>query len=148
MTDRISALPDSICEHVLSFLPAKDAVRTCVLARRWRNVWTRSPSLRVTGDVDHRSVGRISNFVDHLLDVRLSGAFPAPLDSCAFDFMMQYTKCHHLDGKDGNKGGGEILYCLICNAHLVPVADDAQVKRWIKRCVPESASSGSASVTG
>lgn len=32
--DRIGALPDEILRRVLSFLPAQQAVQTCVLARR------------------------------------------------------------------------------------------------------------------
>jgi hypothetical protein len=32
--DRISALPDDVLHHVLSFLPAEDVMRTCLLARR------------------------------------------------------------------------------------------------------------------
>uniref|UniRef100_A0A0D9XQ55 F-box domain-containing protein n=1 Tax=Leersia perrieri TaxID=77586 RepID=A0A0D9XQ55_9ORYZ len=37
--DNIDDLPDEVLEHVLSFLPSRDAVRTCVLARRWRHLW-------------------------------------------------------------------------------------------------------------
>jgi hypothetical protein len=33
--DRISALPDAVLQHALGFLPAQDAVRTCVLGQRW-----------------------------------------------------------------------------------------------------------------
>ncbi|KAF7141225.1 hypothetical protein RHSIM_Rhsim06G0150600 [Rhododendron simsii] len=37
--DRISSLPDELLAHILSFLPAKDAVKT-VLIRRFGNLWT------------------------------------------------------------------------------------------------------------
>ncbi|KAL2253611.1 F-box protein At3g59000-like [Sesamum indicum] len=37
--DRLSALPDIICQHILSFLPAKDARRTALVSRRWRYMW-------------------------------------------------------------------------------------------------------------
>jgi hypothetical protein len=39
--DRVGALPDEVLHHMLSFLPARDAVQTCrcVLARRWRELW-------------------------------------------------------------------------------------------------------------
>jgi hypothetical protein len=36
--DRLSALPDEILQHILSFLLAQEAVRTCVLAQSWRQV--------------------------------------------------------------------------------------------------------------
>ncbi|GAB2300034.1 hypothetical protein Dimus_034076 [Dionaea muscipula] len=37
--DRLSSLPDSILEHILSFLPILDGVRSTILARRFRNLW-------------------------------------------------------------------------------------------------------------
>ncbi|WVZ53592.1 hypothetical protein U9M48_004510 [Paspalum notatum var. saurae] len=40
--DRISALPDEILNHVLSLLPAEEAARTCLLARRWCHLWKSS----------------------------------------------------------------------------------------------------------
>ncbi|GKV42511.1 hypothetical protein SLEP1_g49906 [Rubroshorea leprosula] len=38
--DRISALPNVLRTHILSFLPTKEAVRTCVLSKRWKFAWT------------------------------------------------------------------------------------------------------------
>ncbi|CAD6344179.1 unnamed protein product [Miscanthus lutarioriparius] len=47
-TDRLSGLPEGLLLDLLSFLPSRDAVRTCVLARRWRNLWKEVPALRIT----------------------------------------------------------------------------------------------------
>nr|XP_034569755.1 thaumatin-like protein [Setaria viridis] len=47
--DRIRALPDGDLLHALGFLPARDAVRTCVLGRLWGNQWRALPRLRITG---------------------------------------------------------------------------------------------------
>ncbi|GJN22209.1 hypothetical protein PR202_gb09757 [Eleusine coracana subsp. coracana] len=76
--DRLSALPNAVLEHVLSFLPSVDAVRTCVLARRWRGLWLSTPSLRVDGD----SVKECHRFLDHLLLLRGH----APIDTCDLSF--------------------------------------------------------------
>ncbi|KAK3188351.1 hypothetical protein Dsin_027912 [Dipteronia sinensis] len=38
--DIISRLPDDVLSHIVSRLEAEDAVKTCVLSSRWKNVWT------------------------------------------------------------------------------------------------------------
>jgi hypothetical protein len=45
--DRIGALPDDILCRVLSFLPSRQSVCTCVLARHWCNLWKSVPTVRV-----------------------------------------------------------------------------------------------------
>ncbi|XBH60284.1 hypothetical protein VPH35_114901 [Triticum aestivum] len=45
--DRISDLPDDILYHVLGFLQADEAVRTCLLARRWHYLWKSMRRLRI-----------------------------------------------------------------------------------------------------
>ncbi|KAL6658211.1 hypothetical protein ACP70R_003797 [Stipagrostis hirtigluma subsp. patula] len=68
--DRISALPDGVLQHVLGFLPAKGAVQTCVLARRWRYLWRSMRRLRIS--IDERRVGAeaVNKFVSGLLLLR------------------------------------------------------------------------------
>ncbi|XP_071674916.1 F-box protein At5g03100 [Lolium perenne] len=69
--DRIGALPDEILHHLLSFLPAEEAVRTCVLARRWRHVWKFTTGLRIVESEDFpRSIQDVRDFVDYLLILR------------------------------------------------------------------------------
>ncbi|KAJ1689981.1 hypothetical protein LUZ63_014136 [Rhynchospora breviuscula] len=45
-TDMISDLPDALVTHILSFLSPKEAVKTCMLSRRWRSTWASMPVLR------------------------------------------------------------------------------------------------------
>ncbi|KAK3119880.1 hypothetical protein QOZ80_9AG0677030 [Eleusine coracana subsp. coracana] len=90
--DHISALPDDILHHVLSSLPSDDAVRTCVLAKRWSHLWKSTRALRIyprksSSDVNasHRTwtwgpwtPRTLRIFVHHLLLLRCG----APLDVC------------------------------------------------------------------
>ncbi|KAG7588198.1 F-box-like domain superfamily [Arabidopsis suecica] len=44
--DLVSSLPDEILQqHIFVFIPTKLAIRTSVLSRRWRHVWSDTPSL-------------------------------------------------------------------------------------------------------
>ncbi|KAK1685365.1 hypothetical protein QYE76_046213 [Lolium multiflorum] len=88
--DRIGALPDDLLHHVLSFLPAHEAVRTCVLARRWLHLWKSAPALRVTGIKGCNNAARFAYFVDNLLLLRDPRArlesFELDLDERDFSF--------------------------------------------------------------
>ncbi|XP_020547129.1 FBD-associated F-box protein At4g13985-like [Sesamum indicum] len=48
--DRLSALPDDILHRVFSYLDFLDVVRTSVLSKRWRFVWTSVPFLNFNMD--------------------------------------------------------------------------------------------------
>ncbi|KAL5737011.1 hypothetical protein ACOSQ2_031799 [Xanthoceras sorbifolium] len=64
--DIISKLPDHVLSHILSRLETKDAVKTCVLSSRWKDLWTLIYNLHF----EHRdSSGSINfeNFVDKVL---------------------------------------------------------------------------------
>ncbi|OEL16414.1 hypothetical protein BAE44_0022568, partial [Dichanthelium oligosanthes] len=67
---RIGDLPDDAMRHVLSFLPADEAVRTCLLSRRWREVWKSTPVLRFTKAESWGSAAGFNKFVNHLLFFR------------------------------------------------------------------------------
>ncbi|RHN50462.1 putative F-box domain, leucine-rich repeat domain, L domain-containing protein [Medicago truncatula] len=43
--DKLSDLPDCVLLHILSFLNTKYAVQTCILSKRWKNIWKCLPSL-------------------------------------------------------------------------------------------------------
>nr|TKW35186.1 hypothetical protein SEVIR_2G355400v2 [Setaria viridis] len=70
--DRISDLPDNLLHHILVLIPLVEAVRTCVLSRRWGGVWTRLPRL-LFQDVDAAAAApRVRRFPD-LVDGVLRG---------------------------------------------------------------------------
>ncbi|TVU26450.1 hypothetical protein EJB05_28997, partial [Eragrostis curvula] len=84
--DRLSTLPDEILQHILSFLRAQEAVRTCVLAQSWRHVWKLMRQLRITGILTPASVLGIQKFVRHLFLLRLHELTESPLDLCEIIF--------------------------------------------------------------
>ncbi|KAF8036736.1 hypothetical protein BT93_C2449 [Corymbia citriodora subsp. variegata] len=43
--DYISELPVAIILHIFSFLTTKDAIKTSVLSKRWRSIWTANPHI-------------------------------------------------------------------------------------------------------
>ncbi|XP_078152968.1 FBD-associated F-box protein At5g60610-like isoform X3 [Carex rostrata] len=59
--DRLSQLPEALLLQILSFLPTKFAARTSLLARRFRHLWTASPSFEL--DRSDFSNGRLFNNV-------------------------------------------------------------------------------------
>ncbi|PNT63985.1 hypothetical protein BRADI_4g23238v3, partial [Brachypodium distachyon] len=79
--DHISALPDDLLLDVLSLLTADEAVQTCVLARRWRDLWMRLPSLRLL------STEHFNSFVNRLIELRE----PLCLVDCEIDLCHDDT---------------------------------------------------------
>ncbi|KAF0887806.1 hypothetical protein E2562_004028 [Oryza meyeriana var. granulata] len=45
--DCLSTLPDCLLHTVMSLLPARQAVQTCALSRRWRDLWRSMPCLDI-----------------------------------------------------------------------------------------------------
>ncbi|GJN06669.1 hypothetical protein PR202_ga24423 [Eleusine coracana subsp. coracana] len=89
--DLLGALPDALLQHILSFLPTQQAVRTCVLARRWQHLWEDMTGLRIRAanspevpcaPEELTLVGDLREFVDHLLLLRGR----SPIDTCEFMF--------------------------------------------------------------
>lgn len=69
--DRLSNLPECILTDILSRLPTRDAIQTCVLSKKWEFSWTKIYNLDFN-DIYFRSRGRttrerFSFFVDRIL---------------------------------------------------------------------------------
>jgi hypothetical protein len=92
--DRFVALDDDLLQHVLSFLPSRDAVRSAVLSRRWRHLWKSTPAVRVAGNDD-----RFRLFVNSLLLHRDSAS---PLRS--FEIEAYLTIAGEVDSDDEDYG--------------------------------------------
>ncbi|KAK2391516.1 F-box/FBD/LRR-repeat protein [Trifolium repens] len=60
--DRLSDLPDCVILHILSFLNTRQAVQTCVLSPRYRDLWKHLPTLIL----QHKNFGTIKIFTKFL----------------------------------------------------------------------------------
>lgn len=60
--DRISDLPDEVLSHILSLLSTKEAVQTCILAKRWRKTWAFMPVLKFSLAEFMRDMADINNY--------------------------------------------------------------------------------------
>ena len=105
--DRISALPDAVLSHVLTFLQTKEAVRSCVLARRWLHLWKSLSVLRVTSG----HVQESRKFMEHLLILRDR----VPLDAWILTF-------HRAAYDDMRYVMLWIRYALLCQVRMLNVA--------------------------
>ncbi|GAA0179696.1 hypothetical protein LIER_30004 [Lithospermum erythrorhizon] len=103
--DRISALPDSVLCHVLSYLPTKYAIATSILSTRWKTLF---PSILNVVDIDFddsltmaidneveqvnslliRFCNRVFGF--HLRDVKRINSFRLLLSDCISGISFTY----------------------------------------------------------
>ncbi|KAK7282907.1 hypothetical protein RIF29_12021 [Crotalaria pallida] len=67
--DRLSGLPDCLILHILSFVKCRDAVRTCILSKRWKCIWKRM-SILVLHASDFGTIKMFTRFVTRLLFLR------------------------------------------------------------------------------
>ncbi|GAA0169826.1 hypothetical protein LIER_24218 [Lithospermum erythrorhizon] len=94
----ITRLPDEILCHIISYLGMKDAVRTCVLSRRWRILYCTLPNPKFECHKMFEFVSLIEhNFhrtrfvtaVDTFL--RLRSGLPMESFTLRFDLMREFT---------------------------------------------------------
>jgi len=81
--DRISNLPEAVLLHVMNFMNARDVVRTCVLSKRWKNLWKQVTTLSFS------SSGKIlfyNKFVPQFLSNRDASTSLIDLDIRAYGF--------------------------------------------------------------
>nr|ACM17596.1 F-box family-1 [Oryza sativa Indica Group] len=116
--DRIGGLPDGVLQHILGFLPPHEAVRTCVLARRWRHLWKSVAALRIT-NWDWRKVVPMEEFryfVHHLLLRRGR----APIDEFELDLA-------ELSDRDTLRVNRWFRHAVMCQARVLRL--DIRVSR-------------------
>ncbi|CAL4994714.1 unnamed protein product [Urochloa decumbens] len=124
--DRLSALPDKALQRVLSFLPSREAVRTCMLASRWRHVWKSVQALRVTNVDNYRSASHLNKFINSFLLLRE----PLPL--------LEVEIGSHTDGEDDDDEPLQYMELWIrcglsSDAGALRVFNNYMGARWILR---------------
>ncbi|KAF9606044.1 hypothetical protein IFM89_022203 [Coptis chinensis] len=73
VTDRFSFLPEGIRDHIQSFLPMEDVVKTSILSRQWRHICYSLSDLKFSLEEFKNTEGKrrnavdFKNFVDRLL---------------------------------------------------------------------------------
>uniref|UniRef100_A0A8R7QSN2 F-box domain-containing protein n=1 Tax=Triticum urartu TaxID=4572 RepID=A0A8R7QSN2_TRIUA len=76
--DRLEALPNDLLSYLMSFLPSRDSVWTCVLGKRWSTLWKSVPALRIDDPDSYDVVSGSNTFVNKFLRLR----DPTPLNVC------------------------------------------------------------------
>ncbi|CAM0910408.1 unnamed protein product [Alopecurus aequalis] len=124
-TDMISALPDDVLLLVLSKLSSREAVHTCFLAQRWRDLWRSVPIINVSfedfedrpaeDDVEREAM--FKKFVNRLLMLRN----PVSLD----EFRLVYNSS--TDDDDASDDANDwISHASEHNARYVKVVDQCE----------------------
>ncbi|BAU02370.1 hypothetical protein LR48_Vigan10g088100 [Vigna angularis] len=67
--DRLSELPDCVLIHMMEFMDTKHAVQTCVLSKRWKDLWKQLTTLAFN-TLFFNNVVNFSKFVSHVLSTR------------------------------------------------------------------------------
>ncbi|XP_076929763.1 putative F-box/FBD/LRR-repeat protein At3g49030 [Bidens hawaiensis] len=63
--DRLSILPEELQSHILSLMPTKFAVQSCILSKRWRYTWMGITNLDFD-DINPLGLSDMETFVDWL----------------------------------------------------------------------------------
>ncbi|KAI9117619.1 hypothetical protein K1719_011785 [Acacia pycnantha] len=66
--DVIGELPDSLLHHILSFLSTRDAIRTSLLRRRWKFLWTYLSDFNIKVEDRQKQIIHLFNQVDTILE--------------------------------------------------------------------------------
>ncbi|XP_017254329.1 F-box protein At4g22280 isoform X2 [Daucus carota subsp. sativus] len=93
-SDKISGLPDCVLRYILSLIPTKDAVATCILSKRWKFLWTSVPNIDFDDALLYTNadfwypveVTRFMNFVERVLLLRDSSSIKKFRLSCRVCF--------------------------------------------------------------
>ena len=101
--DRLSDLSDCVILHILSFLDVKCVVQTCILSKRWNNLWKHLPTL-ILKSSHFMSIKSFNKFVPRILSLRNASTPLHALDferlgfvePCLLRRIVKYAVSHHV----------------------------------------------------
>ncbi|CAH1416568.1 unnamed protein product [Lactuca virosa] len=67
--DRLSSLPEEVLSHILSLMPTKFDVRSCILSKRWRQSWMMVTNLDFNESHPTCGLDWFMKFVDRVLEL-------------------------------------------------------------------------------
>ncbi|XP_057788552.1 putative F-box protein At1g49610 [Salvia miltiorrhiza] len=95
--DRLSELPDSVIFHIFWLLPMSDVVRTTILSKRWKNLWTTTPFLNFDNyTVSFDDTDRLVNFVNQAL-LKWNGVRVLKLKLDSWDGLLEAAMFGEID---------------------------------------------------
>ncbi|CAJ2639021.1 unnamed protein product [Trifolium pratense] len=77
--DRFSCLPDYVLLHILSFFDIKEAIQTCILSTRWKNLWKILPTVTLISS-QFATFEAFTKFISKILSLRDASASLDVLD--------------------------------------------------------------------
>ncbi|KAK1372660.1 hypothetical protein POM88_028853 [Heracleum sosnowskyi] len=98
--DRISKLPDELLCRILSELDSCEAVQTCVLSKRWVNIWTTLPCLNYAPKERIGDVYYCKHFVKKFLKYRNQQSVITTFNvDCQFFYMriLKYALAYNVE---------------------------------------------------
>ncbi|KAF9619611.1 hypothetical protein IFM89_007932 [Coptis chinensis] len=118
--DRFIRLPLPLIYHIVSFLPVEEMVRTCVLSKGWRNVWSTVPSFHFNHDLYLSKEERdFFKFVESVL-LRRDG-----LDIQKFSLSLGYKP-----RSGDSRVNSWIIYALRHNVQVLHISNDNTSIAW------------------
>ncbi|KAG2398800.1 F-box/LRR-repeat protein [Vigna angularis] len=99
--DRLSDLPDEVLQHIMEFLPTRQAIQTCVLSKRWKNVWKGMTTLHFRWS---NGIRKYNKHVIHVLSNRDDSISIRKMNLTVFNSTapkvmnkaIEYASLHHL----------------------------------------------------
>ncbi|KAK7401873.1 hypothetical protein VNO78_13704 [Psophocarpus tetragonolobus] len=135
--DMISSLPDPLLGIIISFLPGTEAVRTCVLSKRWKFVWK---------IVSHLTLDQ-SKMLNLFIQAYLHGTFLKTRLGMAYNHRWADINKDYEDLEEITKA--EVLIDSVLDSHIGPLRScyikhlpescvSGKVVTWIKKLLEEN----------